>query len=117
MSITTGSASVAGVPARALLICPACRRHSERGLEVCTVEAEAEGVLRCRGCGRAYPVIEGIPVLFRDLAQVDALGLLGALAPVGALAALAAAGPDGAPLPHLVEQLSSYLGTWESGAD
>jgi SAM-dependent methyltransferase/uncharacterized protein YbaR (Trm112 family) len=99
------------------LICPACRRHTDRGLELHTVEPEGQGTLRCRGCARVHPAVEGIPVLFRDLAQVDAFGLLAAMEPPEVLAALAAPGPDGAPLPHLVEQLSSYLGTWESGAE
>jgi len=78
------------------------------------VEAAGTG-LRCRGCAQHYPVIDGIPVLLRDLSQADALGLSLPLDDPDALAALAAAGPDGAPLPHLVEQLSSYLPSWEVG--
>lgn len=97
------------------LTCPACRRHSERGLELFTVEPASAELLRCRGCGKTYPVIDGIPVLLRDLSQADALGLFAPLQAPDALAALAEAGPDGAPLPHLVEQLSSYLPSWESG--
>lgn len=31
------------------------------------------------------------------------------------LAVMAAAGPDGAPLPHMLEQLSAYLPLWSSG--
>jgi SAM-dependent methyltransferase len=72
-------------------------------------------VLRCQGCSREYPVLDGIPVLLKDLAQTDALGFSAPLQDVGALSALAAAGPDGAALPHMVEQLSSYLPSWESG--
>jgi SAM-dependent methyltransferase len=60
-------------------------------------------------------VIDGIPVLLRDLSQADALGLFAPLGEPEALAALAAAGPDSAPLPHLLEQLSSYLPSWEAG--
>jgi SAM-dependent methyltransferase len=62
-------------------------------------------------------VVEGIPVLFRDPARVDAFGLLATLEPVDAVSALASGGPDDAPLPHLLAQLSTYLGTWESGAE
>ncbi len=80
-----------------------------------TVDAVAPDLLRCRGCSREYPLLDGIPVLLRDLAQADTAGFFAPLNDVGALSALAAAGPDGAPLPHLVEQLSSYLPSWESG--
>src|SRR3954454_4886288 len=97
------------------LICPACRRHSERGLELHTVEPAGPDVLHCRGCSREYPVLDGIPVLLRDLAQTDTLGFSAPLEDVGALSALAASGPDGTPLPHMVEQLSSYLPSWDSG--
>jgi hypothetical protein len=50
--------------ARDLLRCPAC--HAE------LVDlAGAEGAqLRCTGCGRAYPVRDGIPVLLVDEATV-----------------------------------------------
>jgi uncharacterized protein YbaR (Trm112 family) len=38
------------------LVCPACRRPL-------VLEDEA---VRCSGCGRRYPVVEGIPVLLAD---------------------------------------------------
>jgi SAM-dependent methyltransferase len=79
------------------------------------VEAQGAEALRCRGCGRLHPRIEGIPVLFADSSRIDAFGLLVALEPVESLAALARSGPDEAPLPHLLDQLSAYLGAWESG--
>jgi hypothetical protein len=43
------------------LACPACYRelrHEETGLV-------------CRTCGRTYPIIEGIPVLIADRAQLN----------------------------------------------
>ena len=67
------------------LVCPACRRHTERGLELYTVDRDGD-LLRCRGCAREYPVLDGIPVLLRDLAQTDALGFF---APLGEPEALA----------------------------
>ena len=39
-----------------LLACPACRGALE----------QREGLLRCRGCGRGYPVRDGIPVMLVD---------------------------------------------------
>lgn len=97
------------------LICPSCRRHTDRGLELFTLEPVGSQGLRCTGCGKVYPVVEDIPVLLRDLSQADALGLFAPLHTPEVLAALAEAGPDGAPLPHLVDQLSSYLPSWERG--
>jgi SAM-dependent methyltransferase/uncharacterized protein YbaR (Trm112 family) len=100
----------ADLPELLPLICPACRRHSERGLELSSLVLEGDK-LRCQGCGREYPIIDGIPVLLRN---PEPFALLGELddpaAPV-----TAAAGPDGAPLPHALAQLSSYLGGYESG--
>lgn len=99
------------------LICPACRKQSERGLDLFTVEPSGRGVLRCQGCARTYPVIGEIPVLFRDLSRADHFGLLAALGPPEALAALGAAGPDDSALPHMLDQLSTYLETWRAGFD
>lgn len=99
------------------LICPACRRHTDRGIELYTLDPAGDTLLRCRGCAREYPIVEGIPVVFRDSARADCFGLLAALEPVEAVAALVSAGPDDAPLPHLLAQLSTYLGAWEGGSE
>lgn len=100
-----------------VLICPACRKQTERGLELFTVEPAGPGALRCQGCARTYPLIDGIPVLLRDLSRADHFGLLAALGPPEALAALGAAGPDETALPHMLDQLSTYLQTWQHGFD
>ena len=44
----------------ALLRCPACRSE---------LQSEPEGALRCLGCGRTYPVTDGIPTLLTDVAS------------------------------------------------
>lgn len=48
-----------------VLVCPTCRRLEGGDLYVWTVEHDPAG-LRCV-CGATYPVIDGIPLLFRDL--------------------------------------------------
>ncbi len=48
----------------AILACPACRKAvKEQGREVV-----------CRGCGRRYPVRDGIPVMLVDEARRPKLG-------------------------------------------
>lgn len=42
-----------------LLACPACRSG---------VQVRNDGIV-CRACGRAYPIIDGIPVLIADRAE------------------------------------------------
>jgi SAM-dependent methyltransferase len=66
-----------------------------------------EGVLRCAGCRRSYPVVEGIPVLLRE--TPDLVGLLSQPLEPEVAAVLAAPGPDDAPLPHALSRLGSYL--------
>ena len=50
-----------------IIVCPACRAE----LDVVTdgVPADVEAELVCRGCGLAYPVRDGIPVLLVDEAR------------------------------------------------
>src|SRR5205814_703829 len=76
--------------------------QTERGLAMLTAERDG-GPLRCGGCWRTYPVPDGIPVLLRD---VDPLGFFLPPDHPEVLAARAAEGPDGAPLPHILEQPS-----------
>ena len=42
----------------ALLVCPACREPVK----------PQEGLLRCPGCGRGFPVRNGVPVMLLDQA-------------------------------------------------
>lgn len=113
------------LPERLPLVCPVCRRKSEKGIETYalalerTLHAEddgdvTEGLLRCSNpsCDRRFPVIDGIPLVVPDLAAYLAHELTGVVAGdlgVELAALLAAAGPDGAPLPRLLEQLAIYL--------
>jgi SAM-dependent methyltransferase len=49
------------------LVCPACRTSSGGGLEVRRLSAGAPGTLGC-ACGAVYPIVDGIPIVRRDLA-------------------------------------------------
>ncbi len=42
---------------RTVLRCPACRGE---------LDEVGEGALGCKGCGRTYPVTDGVPVLLVD---------------------------------------------------
>ena len=91
-----------------MLLCPGCRRRDEAGtLHVRTVE-RAGDVMACE-CGRRYPVIDGVPVLLADPADLPRAGLLEPDLSPDAAAALAEGGPDDASWPRHLEHLSIYL--------
>jgi SAM-dependent methyltransferase/uncharacterized protein YbaR (Trm112 family) len=48
------------------LVCPRCRRAEGGRLVVHELEA-APGGLGCPGCGELYPVVDGVPLVLRDL--------------------------------------------------
>ena len=48
----------------AIIVCPAC--HGERAV---TEGGASEPELVCQGCGLAYPIRDGIPVLLVDEAR------------------------------------------------
>lgn len=119
------------LPSLLPLICPACRRLSERGRELSTVslvevlshgrspdgahdpDEVEQGVLGCDSpaCRRRYPILEGIPVLLADLTGFVAgqtAALIADTAPE-LLALLCEPGPDDAALPRQAEHLSIYL--------
>ncbi len=113
----------ADLPQLLTLICPACRRLSERGRELYTLSLEQilrqspappgnpplvpevpeieEGILRCvnPACGERYPILCGIPILLPPRARDDAgaaVSISGLAA--GQLAALAPLSPETAAL-------------------
>jgi SAM-dependent methyltransferase/uncharacterized protein YbaR (Trm112 family) len=91
-----------------LLLCPGCRTRDDAGtLHVRTVE-RAGDVLRCE-CGRRYPMIDGVPVLLADPADLPRAGIVEPELSPEAAAALAEGGPDDAAWPRHLEHLSIYL--------
>lgn len=65
------SASVIAADSLRWLVCPVCR-HSlqfEPGIELGT----EPGIVRCTGCSRGYPIIDGIPVLIGSRAFLPRL--------------------------------------------
>jgi SAM-dependent methyltransferase/uncharacterized protein YbaR (Trm112 family) len=98
-------------------VCPACRRHTERGLELFSLAIEEReliadgeliaGRLRCSGCAREYPVIDGIPVVLRDESLANAWGL--ALGESIASVNERAAHPEAAALRQSLDHFSTYL--------
>jgi len=53
-------ASAAGKDNLRLLVCPVCH---------CSLRPEAEAI-RCTGCSRRYPLVDGIPVLIESRATL-----------------------------------------------
>jgi uncharacterized protein YbaR (Trm112 family) len=41
------------------IVCPICHQ---------SLQLEAVAAIRCQGCGRRYPIVDGIPVLLADRA-------------------------------------------------
>ncbi len=48
------------------LVCPKCRRSGAEGLVVHAL-VDDPGGKRCPGCGTVHPVVDGIPIVLRDL--------------------------------------------------
>lgn len=128
---------IADLPALLPLICPRCGVLSDRGRELWTLSLEAsfvqepalglagsdvgassaidvvEGILRCdnEACGQRYPIVDGIPILVRDPAQLlcgQPQAIAATLQPQ-TLALFAAGASDDAPLFRVLEHLSIYL--------
>jgi SAM-dependent methyltransferase/uncharacterized protein YbaR (Trm112 family) len=116
------------------LVCPACRRTEQSEgapqllLSTLAVDTQhrvddsgrlLDGALVCLGCARRYPVVEGLPLLVPEPAAWLAEALLPLLLlgrptaraamSIETLAHLAASSSADAPLPKLLERLSTYL--------
>ncbi|HEX4453464.1 MAG TPA: class I SAM-dependent methyltransferase [Kofleriaceae bacterium] len=88
-----------------LLVCPACRTVDGDRIDVRTIEREG-AALGC-ACGRRYPIVGGVPVVFAEPPDPSSIAT-GELDPETA-ALLAEPGPDDAPYPRLLEHISIYF--------
>lgn len=91
-------------------MCPGCRSVTGDRLDVRTL-ARSGDILAC-GCGRRYPIIGGVPVVFADLraaiaGEVTQIVERDLDPEVAAL--LVESGPDDAAYPRLLEHLSIYM--------
>lgn len=112
------------------IICPVCRRYEDQDLALWSLRLDEiletqpspdsqqpqevlQGILSCQNpaCGQRYPIVDGIPVVVRDPAQLltsQPASLHPALLPQ--VAALFVRGAtDDAPFARLLEHLSIYL--------
>jgi SAM-dependent methyltransferase len=93
------------------LICLACRTIDERGRNLSSLSVEGS-IARCTGCARAYPIVDGIPIVVPDLGAFLAREIVEVLEhelPASVSALLAEPGPDEAAYTRLIEHLSIYL--------
>lgn len=55
-------------PASWGLVCPSCRHLQPNGeLHVSALRAGPEGTLSCPACARAYPIVDGVPIVVPNL--------------------------------------------------
>lgn len=99
-------------PVAFLLVCPACRTITEDRIDVQALEPSPDGALLVCGCGRRYPIIDGVPLVLASPASYlrgDPASIVERDLPAAVVAELVADGPDDAAYPRLVEHLSIYL--------
>ncbi len=104
-------------------ICPACRKGDIFVKEVRAGAPEdvEEGLLECRSCQHLFPVIDGIPLLVRDLRRMVSEQVLSVLGRADlsetTLALLGECCGPGSPFDVTRQRLSSYLsGHYEEGS-
>ena len=103
------------------VVCPVCRKSDDDGLHLHTVEPEGPGHLLCVGCGFAFPLIDGIPLLAKDLGGLvrsNGLALLDGAVSASVAATLALAGDDDDAWQKMLEGLSTWgLSHWGDVAE
>ena len=93
-----------------LVACPACRTMTEERIDVRTTTRHGD-VLRCE-CGRRYPVIDEVPIVFRNLTgylRSEIANVIERDMPLDVQTLIAEGGPDDAVIPALLSHLSIYL--------
>jgi SAM-dependent methyltransferase len=93
------------------LICLGCRRREGDFWDLHSLAFDG-ATLVCERCGRRDPIVDGIPVIFPDLADYvarDGWGLAERDMDLAATALLALAGPDDSPFARTAENVSTYL--------
>lgn len=90
-----------------LTVCPGCRRRTEEGLHLATLERAGDELV-C-ACGCRYPIVDGVPVVTADPAGYLAAPSTVVEDQLAPDLARALAGPDEAAYPRLLEHLSIYL--------
>lgn len=130
--MTPSAALGTGAPVEVLpgvpLVCPRCRAAhaghvSVHALALASGALDGDGVLACTNtaCGRRYPVLAGVPIVFANPAawtKTEAAVALARRAPVETLDALFATLADDEPSQRSRELVSTYTAShWSAGAD
>ena len=95
-----------------LVVCPGCRTMAADGSRLDVRTLERAGDLLVCGCGRRYPIVDGVPIVLADPSsylRAEIATVVERDLPAEVAALLVEGGPDDAPYARLLEHLSTYL--------